>query len=79
MPLFCSTLCWQWCGFPFYLLCPCWGGVVLCGPVDPLTCGYLCGKPDHPGLARTMINLKEMGVVASSMRYLEIGKKVMDG
>lgn len=78
MPAFCSTLCCQWCGFPFNILCPCWCCAVVCGPADPLTCGYCCGPPDHPGLARTMNKLKDLGAMASSMQYVNVGKEVMD-
>ena len=74
MPSFCSTLCCQWCGFPFNLLCPCFCCAVVCGPVHPLTCGYCCGKPQGPGLAKTLVNLKDMNVMANNGNYVELGK-----
>jgi NADH dehydrogenase FAD-containing subunit len=74
MPGFCATLCCQWCGYPANLLCPCWCCAVVCGPVDHMTCGYCCGKPEGMGLPNTLKNTKEMGVMAQMAGYVDPGK-----
>jgi hypothetical protein len=74
MPAACATLCCQWCGFPFNLLCPCWCCAVVCGPVDPLTCGYCCGKPEGSGLGKTLKGSKQMGMMAQTGGYVDPGK-----
>jgi NADH dehydrogenase FAD-containing subunit len=74
MPAFCATLCCHWCGFPFNLLCPCFCCAVICGPVDPMTCGYCCSAPEGRGLTNTMMGSKKMGLMAQNAGYHDLGK-----
>lgn len=75
MPGCFTTLCCQWCGFPCNLLCPCFCCAAVCGPVDPMTCGYCCGAPEGAGLPKTLMAVKEMGVMAQQAGFINVGQQ----
>jgi NADH dehydrogenase FAD-containing subunit len=79
MPAPVATLCCQWCGFPFNLLCPCWCCAVTCGPANPMTCGWCCGAPEGQGLAQTIMNLHAMKLFAGNTGYADTGKGAPKG
>jgi thioredoxin reductase len=73
LPGACATICCEWCGFPFNLLCPCFCCAVICGPVDHMTCGWCCGRPEGQGLSKTLTNVKEMKMMAQNYGYKDTG------
>eukprot|EP00934_Nitzschia_sp_Nitz4_P000014 Nitzschia sp. Nitz4//scaffold130_size63480//33083//34429//NITZ4_006251-RA/size63480-processed-gene-0.91-mRNA-1//-1//CDS//3329535195//14//frame0 len=75
MPAFMSTVICEWCGFPFNLFCPCWLPLVLCGPMDPLACGYCCGPPHGEGLANSRESLRKLGTAAFFVGYQSMGER----
>lgn len=73
LPACCATLCCGWCGFPCNLLCPCFCMAVVCGPVDPMTCGWCCGRPEGAGLTKTLKKGKDMNLMANMAGFKDVG------
>ena len=62
------------CGFPINLLCPfVWCGI-LCGPCNPMTCGYCCSDPEGKGVSQTFAAASKMGLAASTYGFVGLAK-----
>jgi NADH dehydrogenase FAD-containing subunit len=73
----CATICCDWCGFPCNFLCPCFLCAVLCGPADPMACGWCCGGPPAgPGMARTGANIKKMNIFGQMAGFNDLGEPI---
>lgn len=79
-----EKICFHWCGYPCNLFCiPCFGCGTLCGLADPMICGYCCdgGKNTNisaKGLAKTMMSLKNMNILAQKSGYHDLGSTALD-
>eukprot|EP00980_Cylindrotheca_fusiformis_P002661 scaffold622_cov102-Cylindrotheca_fusiformis.AAC.10 len=74
MPSCCATLCCVWCGFPCNMLCPCFCVATVCGPCDPMVCGYCCDKPEGRGPTKTFKKFREANVMTKRSGYCVDGK-----
>jgi len=74
LPSICATICCEWCGFPFNMLCPCFCLGVLFGPCNPMSCGMCCGAPEGKGVANTLKGAKEINWIAIEAGYYVKGK-----
>ena len=62
------------CGLPVNLLCPCvWCGI-LCGPCNPMTCGYCCSDAEGKGVSDTLAGAAKLGLGADMAGFVGLAK-----
>eukprot|EP00980_Cylindrotheca_fusiformis_P002663 scaffold622_cov102-Cylindrotheca_fusiformis.AAC.12 len=56
------------------MLCPCFCAATLCGPCDPMVCGYCCDKPEGEGLTKVLKATRKGKIMAGNAGYYVKGK-----
>lgn len=74
LPRYVSSCICTACGLPVNLLCPCVWGAIICGPCNPMTCGYCCSDAEGKGVTDTIAGAAKLGLGADFAGFVGLAK-----